>query len=106
MIDFIVYGVPLLLAGIGIIAFIFDRFGAVWLTLTKSKPQDEADRAALPTFERLKTEMFGTEREKAVEKLKGDFSHLKTLGGCILVQLVFLVFIYGIVSLWRDFQSK
>lgn len=103
MMEFIFYGIPLTLAGLCVIAWLWRVGTALWIILRKSKRDDLAERASLSTFEQVKADMFGTRREKAVDELHRNYDHLRTLVGCLVVNAVLAWIVYGAFLLWRRF---
>ena len=101
--EFIFYGVPLILAGIGLLAWLLSTLADLWLMLRKSSRQDEADKANMKPLDRINADMHGTDRENARERILTRWRGLLTVLGSIILYAAIAWLIYGVVLLWRHF---
>ena len=101
--EFIFYGVPLILAGLGLLAWLWKTLAESWLVLRKSRRKDEADKANMKPLDRIHADMHGTDRENARERILTTWRGLLTVLGSIILYAAIDWLIYGVVLLWQHF---
>ncbi len=103
VVEFIFFGVPLILATLAIVGWIWGMMSALWRVLCKNKREDEAEKDKLTGMEWMQAHMFGTEREKAADDLRDSWNRIQTIAVCVVGTVVLAWIFYGITLLWRHF---